>query len=656
MEALLSAHECYLTDSGAAPLYLIAQIGKGYFQTYQDSLADVWLRKALAKAIAQQDSISHTFTLHYLGSVQYWGFGNNEEAIKYLTQATQISRNLKETSRLSSSLNNLAIVHNAQGNHQLALEAIFEALKIEEDGLARPARLARYLNNLGTTLDSWDKPEQAKEYYLQSLAIRETLHDSVGLVSLYTNLGILHKSAERYDSARYYYDLIEPYLTKVPRLRINYFTNQGVLARRMKQYATAKSWFMKAIEEAVANQNANQIGDSWFNLGELALETGNHQEGKTVLLKTLSLSEYTQSTFQLYEVHRALSTAYEKLKQIDSAYYHLQQSKVYSDSIYALEKIAATEEVAARYETEKKEQAIELLNQQNALQEAEIQNQGLRLQRNSVLVLGLLILLAGVIVLAIYLRNHLKQRQKSALAAQQSKLREAQTQAIIESQEQERTRFATDLHDGLGQLITALNLNLRGLENGVAESTKATPLLHNSKMLLTELHEEVRNIAFNMMPPILVKEGLIPALRQFIHRLNRAQGPTLHLHTYDLPVRFSEKEATSLYRIIQELISNILRYAEPQRIDLSLTGHEDEIVLTVEDDGKGYDITTFRNSEGSGWRNINFRVDLLKGELTLESQPKQRGSTVIIAWPRSGQGSPIRENTDPSVLASSEPS
>ena len=91
LRALLETHACYQVDSGAAPLYLIAQIGKGYFHTYEDSLARVWLEEALVKAIAAEDSITHTFTLHYLGSVMYWGYGDNEQAIEYFTEATNIS-------------------------------------------------------------------------------------------------------------------------------------------------------------------------------------------------------------------------------------------------------------------------------------------------------------------------------------------------------------------------------------------------------------------------------------------------------------------------------------------------------------------------------------------------------------------------------------
>ncbi|MEL6538754.1 MAG: ATP-binding protein [Bacteroidota bacterium] len=483
------------------------------------------------------------------------------------------------------------------------------------------------------------------------MAIRESLGDTLGLISLYTNLGILYKNALRYDSAQYYYDLIEPLLDKAPERRLEFYTNQGVLYRRQKKYGQAEEFFQKALAEAQRSKNANEIGDTWYNLGELAIERGDVQTGKQALLKTLSLSEYTQSTFQLWEVHRSLSKAYHKQGLTDSAFYHLTESVTYGDSVYALERVAATEEVAARYETEKKEQAIALLNQENALQESQITNQALRLQRNSFLVVALLVLLGGVVAAAVYLRSRQNQREQAALATQQTQLREAQTQAIIESQEQERTRFATDLHDGLGQLITALNLNLQKLTIDHSEHDQAPPLLANSKALLAELHQEVRNIAFNMMPPILVKEGLVPALRQFIYRINRAQGPTLHLHTYGLPERFSETEATALYRIIQELISNSIRYAQPQRIDISLTGHEDEMVLTVEDDGKGFSVDTFRNSQGSGWRNVNFRVHLLKGELTIESQPGQQGTTTLIAWPSHANTGTDLQNTDPSVLA-----
>jgi signal transduction histidine kinase len=227
------------------------------------------------------------------------------------------------------------------------------------------------------------------------------------------------------------------------------------------------------------------------------------------------------------------------------------------------------------------------------------------------------------------------QQQQAVLQEQKIRLREAQINAVIESQEQERKRFATDLHDGMGQLISALQLNISSLRQQAGGAfEKRDKLFESSEQLLNEVHDEIRNIAFNLMPPVLVKEGLVPATSELVRKINKAGGIKAALSAFDVNGRLPQVVEISLYRVIQELLSNIIKYSRASEVTIAFTGYENELVLTIDDDGDGYDLRAYQNSkEGNGWRNVNSRINLIKGSIDIDTQLGRKNSTIIITIP-----------------------
>jgi signal transduction histidine kinase len=293
------------------------------------------------------------------------------------------------------------------------------------------------------------------------------------------------------------------------------------------------------------------------------------------------------------------------------------------DSMFQERKSKDIVEMETQYKTREKDQEIAFLNQENELKAAS-------LERNTFLIIGLLILLGLVIVVFNFLRYRAIQRAKSVLQEQKIRMREAQIKAVIDSQEQERKRFATDLHDGMGQLIAALQLNIQSMSQLNGDLNKRDELYANSTHLLKDVHKEIRNIAFNLMPQTLMNEGLVAAVEELIKRINSTNQLQIKLSVLDLSQRLGEVVEVSLYRIIQEFLSNIMKYSQASQVYLGLTQHEDELVLTIEDDGIGYDLSKFKNSQGNGWRNINTRLNLIKGEMEVDTQEGRKGSSILI--------------------------
>jgi signal transduction histidine kinase len=150
------------------------------------------------------------------------------------------------------------------------------------------------------------------------------------------------------------------------------------------------------------------------------------------------------------------------------------------------------------------------------------------------------------------------------------------------------------------------------------------------------------------MPPVLVKEGLVPAVNELVRKINKAGRLKGTLSVFDVNGRLPQVMEISLYRVIQELLSNIIKYSRASEVTISFTGYENELVLTIDDDGDGYNLDAFQNSkEGNGWRNVHSRVSLIKGSIEIDTQIGRKNSTVIITVPVSVVS--VKENTEQQV-------
>jgi signal transduction histidine kinase len=198
---------------------------------------------------------------------------------------------------------------------------------------------------------------------------------------------------------------------------------------------------------------------------------------------------------------------------------------------------------------------------------------------------------------------------------------------VIASQEEERKRFAADLHDGLGQMISALRLSLSN------ETVDANALSH-ALSVLSDMNVEIRNIAFNLMPQVLMKSGLDEALKEFALRINRAGSVSVSVQTFDLDTDMPTEHRIALYRICQEWVNNVIKYSGADQVSIQLVKHPQELVLTIEDNGRGFDHNALLESQGNGWKNINSRLHMIKGSIEIDTQKDRQGTTLIITVPQ----------------------
>ncbi|RZM15149.1 MAG: sensor histidine kinase, partial [Pedobacter sp.] len=261
------------------------------------------------------------------------------------------------------------------------------------------------------------------------------------------------------------------------------------------------------------------------------------------------------------------------------------------------------------------------LNTANKLQKLQLK------ERNIIIAVVLsLLILAVLFGLLLYNRYKLKQQQKQNLAQQQA------ASAVMSAETNERNRIANELHDGLGQLFSAVKLNLSGISEQLSfKDSHSQEVFYKTMDMVDESCKEVRLISHQMAPNVLLRSGLAAAVRDFISKID-GRRLKINLDTFGLQERLEQNVEAVLYRVIQESVNNVIKHSGASSLDIQLSKDEDGINAMIEDNGKGFDILDISQSNGIGLKNIKSRVDFLRGNVDFSSRPGQ-GTLIAIHIP-----------------------
>ena len=225
-------------------------------------------------------------------------------------------------------------------------------------------------------------------------------------------------------------------------------------------------------------------------------------------------------------------------------------------------------------------------------------------------------------------RVRLMQNNNERLLIEKNLIQQQRTQAVLEAEERERIRIARDLHDGIGQTLAAARMTLG---NFISQQRAYIHEMQSPLNLLEDSIKEIREISHNMMPSSLTKFGLTSALKQLTNKVNATGKIQIQLQIVGLKERFDDKIELMLYRIVQEVISNIIKHAGAKKVNIELVKHDTELILIIEDDGRGFDTENTEN-HGIGLKNIATRVEYLNGNVNFDSSIG-RGTSVVIEIP-----------------------
>jgi signal transduction histidine kinase len=245
------------------------------------------------------------------------------------------------------------------------------------------------------------------------------------------------------------------------------------------------------------------------------------------------------------QMHQKLSDCYERKKDPWNALYHLKIYKQLQDSLISDETNKTIADLQIKYDTAEKEK--------------EIERQKITLKTKSVQLLVSLIF--TILIILVFVLLYIKYRHKQEIKLNE-KLASEKHQRLIEviaAEENERIRLARELHDGLGQLLSTARINMAGLDESVPENDKF--LLQNALGLIDQSVTEVRQVSHNLMPVSLTRYGLIPAIEEIARQVNQAGTLKMTCSYHQTDIKFSESDERTIYRIVQELINNIIKHA-----------------------------------------------------------------------------------------------
>ncbi|RRB17403.1 sensor histidine kinase [Larkinella knui] len=219
---------------------------------------------------------------------------------------------------------------------------------------------------------------------------------------------------------------------------------------------------------------------------------------------------------------------------------------------------------------------------------------------------------------------------------QQMDEQKLRTSYLVAGQEEERKRLSRELHDGIGQMLTAIKLQVESFEKSLTNETKGTKNLTVLKNLISQTIQETRNVSNNLMPTVLSDFGLVPAVKMLADTHDKDSKIDIIFHTNLSNTRLDKSVEIGVYRIAQEAVSNALRHAEPHQITIDLFEKDNYLHLIVNDDGKGFRIHRSRKEDSKrpsqGIHNMNERAALINGKFKISSAP-DKGTKVQVSIP-----------------------
>jgi two-component system NarL family sensor kinase len=288
------------------------------------------------------------------------------------------------------------------------------------------------------------------------------------------------------------------------------------------------------------------------------------------------------------------------------------------DTIFSLEKTEIIADLKLKYEKEKDQARILALENENLEKDLDLSLETNR--KNIYLFTGLGII---IIILFLFIFFRHKARKEKIITGQRIRQLEEEkkvlaAKALAEGQEEERKRIATELHDGLGVLLSATKMQFSSIKDKSPENKK---LIDKATELLEQASGDVRKISHNMMPGLLMKYGLVEAVEDLFESLDETESLNAATEITWQEERLPENQEIMFYRIVQELVNNTLKHAEAKNIKLIVQALPGQLEAVYTDDGKGFVVEEKLESRSIGLQSIQSRVNFLNGKVVIESKP-----------------------------------
>ena len=597
----------------------------------------------------------------------YLGRVDLEKSLKYAEDELALAKKINNQKYIAQGLNDIGISLLKQSKFKESLAFQQQALQVRLK-IGNKSDIASSYSKIGYCLSEMDEFKDALAAQLLALKIYKEIDDKKytaytlnNICNLYTNLKnykkVLEYAQESYKLATLvndvyskasalnflssYYELKGDFLQAIKneKLALLYFyeladssgigaalNNIGYYYRQIYNDKIALDYFLKALKIAELTRDINSIGLFHNNIGNVYISNNDYTNAAYHLKLAQKICTEQGMESSLLLVYKSFGDLYALTGKGKLAVENYNKYAALKDSIFSMDMSEQFTNMQTKYETNEKEAANLLLKKEN-----ELTNN--KLIKSNIVKWGLVIGIVLLVLLFYLFYNSFKLKQQLILDAQLLQQQEENSKAIIEAEERERTRIARDLHDGIGQQLSAAKLNMVALKNRLNISVANDILLFNNVTeLIDDAVNEVRQVSHIMMANSLIKHGLIMAVRDFIQKLNQSAGLKINIETYGIDERLDATKEMILFRVLQEIVNNILKHAHATQVSIQFVRHENELSLLIEDNGVGFDTNKMEHFQGIGLKNIQSRINFIHGKVFFDSFIT-KGTTVNIEVP-----------------------
>ncbi|RYD79455.1 MAG: tetratricopeptide repeat protein [Sphingobacteriales bacterium] len=609
------------------------------FYVYKDlNKANIFISKGISLSDNLKNDSAKAAFMDLQGKVKFIN-GNYIAALQHYESSLYLRKKNNLYPLIITSLINIGNVYEKLGQYPTALKYFLQAFQ-KSDSTKDEVNKGTSLNCLGIIYISMQHFTSASMYLNQSKQVYTKLNYKPGLGIVNSNLGLLFRFENNFDSSEYYYKQAEVNYIEAKKNNSDLaqlYSDIGGLYTNYEYHAKAMEYYNKALALHKDLQDVKSHAYLLNNIGVSYHDQGKFKDALVYLKQAEDLANKTQNISLITDIYYNISSAYQELGQYKIALDYQQQYSDLKDTLFTKESNKLIAEMRQKYEADQSEKEIAKLRTEKTLQQNILT---IRTQQRNLIFLSAVMTLIAVSFFAYSYRQKL--RLKNIIVQQNEEknrqqindlLKEQEIKAIsamISGQEQERQRVAQDLHDRLGSLLSTVKLNLGGLEKKMEQSQANMEPYKRGILLLDEACSEVRKIAYDMASGVLQKYGFVTSVQELKKSIESSNKIKVNLYTHNTEIPVDKDTEINLYRVAQELISNILKHANATEINIQYNIIDGNINLMVEDNGIGFDIN--KSAKGMGISNIHARVNKLDGNIIYDSTPES-GTTVIINVP-----------------------
>ena len=622
-----------------APFLILSQIKEGdieyHYQKYRENVevkpdsALVYLAKAKKLNQQLEDENWNARIAYGMGYTHYIK-NDFRTAHDYFKQAIRYANAAQNFNVLSKAYNQIGQIYAVENDVKNALVNYHKSLKISEGKEELNDNTIAVLSNLADLYILQSDTLSARNYYHQAQKIGERDDERKHLDIVYNNLAVSYMKTNK--------DSTEFYLNKSLQIQKENHSIYGQIMSQLNLVSTylnfkSKDDYQKSFEyleeslklsKAIGNHEAEFF--SYFYFGKY------YEQAESDLQQALfyynQANEVLRKGFKndyAIELYKSLSRVHSKLGNYKEAYGFEKTQHKLQDSIFSVEKNKQFHEAQTKFDVERKNNQIQLLNKEKQIQKGQ----------NQLIFTGSFLAIISLLILAIFYRKRMKYQETISVQEKlifEKEIETTRTKNLLEGQNLERKRIATELHDGVGGRLSAIKIKMDQLNT----TSIKDPELEECINQLQETAKEIRVISHELNENNRDKINFVHLLLQLVKDYRFYFTGEIHLNIFP-ESKFQEIDGVAkhyLYRTIQEILSNCLKYAEAENINIDCT-FDTMYRIIVDDDGKGFDVEKVK--KGMGISNLYKRVQSLNGSLFIDSAIG-RGSTFIIEIPQDGKG------------------